>query len=32
AESKVREGEEVDVVFDMKKIHTFDKKTKKAIF
>ncbi|NJE08199.1 ABC transporter ATP-binding protein [Thermococcus sp. M39] len=32
AESMVKEGQEVDVVFDMRKVHIFDKKTKKAIF
>ncbi|WP_461865736.1 ABC transporter ATP-binding protein, partial [Thermococcus sp.] len=32
SESKVREGQEVDVVFDMKKVHVFDKKTEKAVF
>jgi len=32
SESRVREGVEVDVVFDMKKIHIFDKTTGKAIF
>ncbi len=32
SDSKVSEGQEVDVVFDMKKIHLFDKKTEKAIF
>ncbi|MBO8174098.1 MAG: ABC transporter ATP-binding protein [Thermococcus sp.] len=32
AESMVKEGQEVDVVFDMKKVHIFDKKTEKAIF
>ncbi|USS40827.1 ABC transporter ATP-binding protein [Thermococcus aggregans] len=32
AESRVREGQEVEVVFDMKKIHIFDKNTGKAIF
>ncbi len=32
AESKVKENQEVDVVFDMRKIHTFDKKTGKTIF
>ena len=31
SDSKVSEGQEVDVVFDMKKIHLFDKKTEKAI-
>ncbi|HII61464.1 ABC transporter ATP-binding protein [Pyrococcus horikoshii] len=31
-ESKVREGDEVSVVFDMKKIHIFRKDTEKAIF
>ncbi|AIF69433.1 sugar ABC transporter ATP-binding protein [Palaeococcus pacificus DY20341] len=31
AESKVREGAEIDVVFDMNKIHIFDKGTKKAV-
>jgi len=28
----VKEGQEVDVVFDMKKIHIFDKRSEKAIF
>ncbi|ASJ07306.1 ABC transporter ATP-binding protein [Thermococcus pacificus] len=32
AESKVSEGEEVDIVFDMKKIHIFEKGSGKAIF
>ncbi|USS41272.1 ABC transporter ATP-binding protein [Thermococcus aggregans] len=32
SESKVVEGQEVDVVFDMRKIHIFDKNTKKAVF
>ncbi|ASJ05688.1 ABC transporter ATP-binding protein [Thermococcus barossii] len=32
SESKVREGQEVDVVFDMRKAHTFEKKNGKAIF
>jgi len=32
AESMIKEGQEVDVVFDMKKAHIFNKKTKKAIF
>ena len=32
SESKVKEGQEVDVVFDMKKVHIFNKKTEKAIF
>jgi len=32
AESKVKEGQEIEVVFDMKKIHIFDKNTEKAIF
>ena len=32
SESRVREGQEVDVVFDMKKIHIFDKIPGKAIF
>ncbi|NJF25612.1 ABC transporter ATP-binding protein [Thermococcus sp. Bubb.Bath] len=32
AESRVQEGQEVDVVFDMKKVHVFDKGTGKAIF
>ncbi len=32
SDSKVSEGQEVDVVFDMKKIHLFNKKTEKAIF
>jgi len=32
SESRVREGQEVDVVFDMKKVHIFDKTTGKAIF
>ncbi|AIF69415.1 sugar ABC transporter ATP-binding protein [Palaeococcus pacificus DY20341] len=32
AESKVREGTEIDVVFDMNKIHIFDKGTKKVVF
>ncbi|ALV63592.1 MalK (Trehalose/maltose import ATP-binding protein) [Thermococcus sp. 2319x1] len=31
-ESKVQEGQEIDVVFDMKKIHIFNKTTGKAIF
>ncbi|NJE26205.1 hypothetical protein E3E22_06145 [Thermococcus sp. MV5] len=31
-ESLVKEGQEVDVVFDMKKIHIFDKRSEKAIF
>jgi multiple sugar transport system ATP-binding protein len=30
-ESQVKEGQEVEVVFDMTKAHVFDKKTKKAI-
>jgi multiple sugar transport system ATP-binding protein len=32
AESRVEEGQEVDVVFDMQKAHVFDKGTGKAIF
>ncbi|WP_456321887.1 ABC transporter ATP-binding protein [Palaeococcus sp. (in: euryarchaeotes)] len=32
SESKVKEGQEVDVVFDMKKVHIFNKKTEKAVF
>ncbi|MDV3104862.1 ABC transporter ATP-binding protein, partial [Thermococcus waiotapuensis] len=32
AESKVREGQEVDVVFDMNKIHIFEKGSGKAVF
>lgn len=32
AESMVKEGQKVDVVFDMRKVHIFDKKTEKAIF
>ena len=32
SESKVKEGQEVNVVFDMKKVHIFNKKTEKAIF
>lgn len=32
SDSKVKEGQEVDVVFDMKKTHIFNKKTQKAIF
>ena len=32
SESRVKEGQEVDVVFDMKKVHIFDKTTGKAIF
>lgn len=32
AESKVQEGQEIDIVFDMKKAHVFDKTTQKAIF
>ncbi|ACS89429.1 MULTISPECIES: ABC transporter ATP-binding protein [Thermococcus] len=31
-ESKVKEGQKIEVVFDMKKIHIFDKNAKKAIF
>ena len=31
-ESKVREGQEVDVVFDMKKVHVFEKGSGRAIF
>ncbi|WP_461866399.1 ABC transporter ATP-binding protein, partial [Thermococcus sp.] len=31
-ESKVKEGQEVDIVFDMKKIHIFNKKSGKAVF
>ena len=31
-ESKVKEGQKIEIVFDMKKIHIFDKNTKKAIF
>ncbi|MDK2869402.1 MAG: multiple sugar transport system ATP-binding protein [Pyrococcus sp.] len=30
-ESRVKEGDEIDIVFDMKKIHIFNKKTGKAI-
>lgn len=32
AESKVQEGQEIDIVFDMKKVHVFDKTTQEAIF
>ncbi|ASJ03403.1 glycerol-3-phosphate ABC transporter ATP-binding protein [Thermococcus profundus] len=32
AESKVEEGQEVDVVFDMRKAHVFDKGSGKAVF
>ncbi|WP_010478939.1 ABC transporter ATP-binding protein, partial [Thermococcus zilligii] len=32
AESRVQEGQEVDVVFDMNKIHIFDKGSGKAVF
>ena len=32
SESKVKEGQEVNVVFDTKKTHIFNKKTEKAIF
>ncbi len=32
SESKVREGQEVDVVFDMRKAHLFERKSGKAIF
>jgi len=32
SESKVREGQEVDVVFDMRKAHIFERKSGKAIF
>ena len=32
AESRIKEGQEVDVVFDVRKVHIFDKDTEKAIF
>ncbi len=32
SESKVEEGQEIDVVFDMRKIHIFEKGTGKAVF
>jgi len=32
AESRIKEGQEVDVVFDMRQVHIFDKDTEKAIF
>ncbi|NJE45975.1 ABC transporter ATP-binding protein [Thermococcus sp. GR7] len=32
SESKVKEGQEVDVVFDMRKAHVFDKGSGKAVF
>ena len=32
AESRIKEGQEVDVVFDIRKVHIFDKDTEKAIF
>jgi multiple sugar transport system ATP-binding protein len=32
AESRVKEGQEVDVVFDMKKAHVFEKGSGKAVF
>jgi len=32
AESQVTEGQQIDVVFDMKKAHVFDKDTQKAVF
>ncbi len=32
AESRVKEGQEVDVVFDMRKAHVFEKGSGKAVF
>jgi len=32
AESRIKEGQKVDVVFDVRKVHIFDKDTEKAIF
>ncbi|WP_281175688.1 hypothetical protein [Palaeococcus ferrophilus] len=32
AESRVKEGEELDIVFDMTKAHIFDRKIGKAVF
>ena len=32
AESRIKEGQEIDVVFDIRKVHIFDKDTEKAIF